>query len=212
MNTSVTPAVPYCKTYANIAALTSTGVLLVENADLHVKGQLTGKITLGCVGTGNVWIDSSVTYNTQPTLRGDGSLDFGAVPDMLGIVADNYVYVTDPGSSGGNHACCPGTDANREIDAAIFSRLNGFQAENYNSRSVETLTIKGSLQQNTRGAVGTSDSHGNIVSGFHKNYNFDDRFMTSTPYGYPATTQFSITNWSEDTKIPSDFWNDIPMQ
>jgi len=48
-----------CSTYANVAALTSNGVLLVNASELHIKGQLNGvNITLGCIRNrepGNDW-------------------------------------------------------------------------------------------------------------------------------------------------------------
>ena len=34
------PGIKACTTYANVAALTSTGVLLVNSSELHVKGVL----------------------------------------------------------------------------------------------------------------------------------------------------------------------------
>ena len=73
-----------------------------------------------------------------------------------------------------------------------------FGVSNYASRSPSgDLTIYGSVVQQVRGAVGTFNSRG-LVSGFHKDYYWDDRFDTDAPpYFPPISEKIEISGWSE---------------
>jgi hypothetical protein len=206
MNASPNGTIPKCTTYASISALTTDGVLLVQNAELHVKGVLDGKITLGCVDTVNgsgvktglssVWIDESVTYKEPPPCTRAPS---NTSNDMLGIVTTNNINVSehidnDPGKA---------TLKNVTINASMFSQTGSFTAENYGSRGdCGKLSIVGGIQQKTRGAVGTGNP---ITDGFHKDYDWDNNLLKGAPAGYPIT-KFAINNWVDIVTIPKGFW------
>jgi cytoskeletal protein CcmA (bactofilin family) len=213
-----TPA-PKCTTYANVAALTSSGVLLVENGELHIKGVLDGQITLGCIdtskivsgnpvnsGLSSVWIDGSITYNQlPPSSQNPGNTS----NDMLGIVATNNILVSQYANHDNTTTTSHGSTTNDgtelqnvTIDASLFSQTGGFGAENYSSRPSDgTLHIVGGIQQKTRNAVG----QGFGANGFLKDYDWDNNLRTMQPKGYPKTP-FTIQSWVDNTTIPTSFW------
>jgi hypothetical protein len=201
--------VPKYKDYATVGALTSSGVLLVQNAELHVKGVLNGQITIGCVdtvkivsgkpvnsGLSSVWIDGSVTYNDAPP-----SFQYpnNVSDDMLGIVATNNITV----SQYLNHNVNTGHVALGDvtIDASMFCQAagKGFGSENPGGRVSAMLHVVGGVQQDTRQIVGQNGK------GFKKDYDWDKNLLTHQPVGYPRTA-FVVQNWVDNTSIPTRFW------
>lgn len=152
----------------------------------RVKGVVDGRVT---VAAPNVYIDDDIQYERNPQTT--------ASDDILGLVADQNVYVTDN----------PANNNNCVIDACIFTRSGSFTAENYNTRPVSgELQILGSIVQNTRGPVGTF-SGSTIKSGFSKRYRYDDRLSDPNfrPPFYPGfyVKTYAITNWWESYRVPS---------
>jgi hypothetical protein len=124
-----------------------------------------------------VWLDSSLTYAANPLT--------GASDDLLGIVADRDVYITD--------------NSNNEdftLHGTVFSRTKGLTAENYDTRDRGTFNLLGGIQQYQRGPVGTF-SGGGIVSGFQKNYRYDERFYVDRPPHFPTTGSYEVLSWYE---------------
>jgi hypothetical protein len=201
-------AIKACSTYASIDALTSTGVLLATGGDLHVKGQLNGKITLGNTGTGDVYIDSSVTYlHTPPTAK--NNLPLSDPYDLLAIVANNDIHVADDAD---NNQVIGGVPKGVEIDASMYSLNGGFGADNYNNRSISgtnhysgILKVIGGIQQSARNPVGASG--GTPVLGFLKDYEYNNNLQIVSPKGYP-TTVFAIQWWTDSTLVHTSFWNE----
>jgi hypothetical protein len=203
-----------CTTYANVGQLTSNGVLLVNGSELHVKGVLgdkTGsnpvKITLGAIGTGSiVMIDSSVVYNPK-TPPPDSRNPLAICNDMLGIVSQNDILVTDTQhpnkTSGGSpdgikiYATANNNNAGDvNINASMYSSSGGFGAENYSTRGNNgTLRVVGGIQELNRTAVAQGTSEG-----FLKSYDYDQNLQYNTPKGYPST-RFMIQNWVDSTII-----------
>ena len=213
-----------CTTYANVNALTSNGVLLVDGSELHVKGVMGDasgnnpvKITLGAINTGSiVMIDSSLVYNpaTPPPCSRN---QHPAVPcnDMLGIVSQNQIFITDTqhpysvshsAGEGGNknYATANNNNAgNVEVDATMYSSTQGFGAENHGTRGNNgTLRVVGGIQEQNRVTVGTTSGQG-----FDKSYDYDLNLQYSSPKGYPST-RFLIQNWVDSTIVNDQaFWN-----
>ena len=199
-----TGTIKACSTYANVAALTSTGVLLVNSSELHVKGVLNNvQITLGAIGTGSiVMIDSSVCYKQPPP---DSRNPNAVSNDILGIVAQNNIYVTDTKHPNATNKTSDGaTDvinyaaANNNntgdvtINATMYSSTGGFGAENYSTRGDNgTLRIVGGIQENNRNAVASG-----TTEGFLKSYDYDLDLQYNSPKGYPVT-RFLIQSWSD---------------
>lgn len=186
-------------------------VVLINNGDLHVSGQVDGRLTLVAMqgsgssarvssssynnkiegqsvdvdmtygngstnhNAGNVIINGDVTYTNMPTDVNDGR-------DLLGLVADNSIAVGKQ------------TSVNLTIDASLFARQGKFFNSRYQSATLGTLTLFGSMAQKTRGAVGTIGT-----SGYLKNYSYDKRFertKTSPPMS-PSTGSYNVVYWRE---------------
>ncbi len=159
------------------------GTIVADNAVLRIKGTVSGQLTVGASGSngyGNVYIDDNVVYNSDPRTNPNST-------DLLGIVAKNNVLITD---NVPNH-----NDV--IIDGAIYAESGGFGAQNYSTRPISgTIYLLGGITQNSRAAVGTFNSYG-IVSGFYKNYRYDNRLMLSSPPYFPNTGAFEIVSWYE---------------
>jgi len=190
---------PYCKYYKDVAELTKSGVVLVKNAEVHVKGVLNGRITIGALGTGSkVWIDSSLVYQTSP-IKEDGSKNSDC-DDMLGIVADNGIRISEGAENNGSKP------KGVTIHAALFSKNDGFGAYNYDTRPVGgTLKVVGGIHTKKRVPVGTFVG-GTTTHGFQKDYWFDERMKENPPIAYPRFNYYTITNWYDQTEFPDEFW------
>lgn len=170
-------------TSAKTSTFAPNGTIVADNAILRIQGTLTGKLTVGASYTtkgGNVYIDDDVVYTTDPRTNSSSS-------DLLGIVAQNNVYVTDNSNT-----------INVHIDAAIYAQSGGFGAENYSTRSKDGyIYLLGGITQNGRLAVGTLDSKGNISTGFSKSYTYDNRLLVNVPPNFPSTGSYEVISWFE---------------
>lgn len=161
------------------------GVIFAQDAVLRLEGTVKGRYSIGVSGSsyygkGKVFLDNDLLYSSNPKTN-PGSTD------LLGIVSQNDIMVTD-------------NTANRssiDIYASLYSQSGGFGAQNYDSRpNSGYINLYGGIQQNIRRAVGTFNSYG-IVSGFSKNYKYDERLRNSFPPNYPGTGRFQIVSWFE---------------
>ena len=166
-----------------LPTLAPGGVIFAENSTVRLKGTVKGQYSVACSGPsgkGNIYLDDDIVYATNPLIDKSST-------DLLGIVADNKVLITDnvPNQS----------DIN--IHASIYSENEGFGAENYSTRPVSgDINLVGGIIQHTRQAVGTFGGSG-ISSGFAKKYRYDERFMLMSPPGYPGTGDLEIVSWYE---------------
>lgn len=160
------------------------GVIYVDNGTVRLKGTIKGAYTIGVSGSigtrGSVYLDDDIVYQNNPKTNPMST-------DMLGIVAQNKVLITDNAANN--------SDIN--INASIYVQDGGFGAENYNVRAVSgNINLLGGIQQNTRLPVGTF-SGTTVTHGFAKQYRYDDRFMVISPPFYPGTGGFEILSWYE---------------
>ena len=174
-------------THAYLPTYAPNGVIYVASGNIHVLGTFKGQATICANGTsgstskGNVYLDDNVQYNTDPRTNPASS-------DMLGIVAENNIIITDntPNRS----------DIN--IQASLFSMTGGLFAENYDDRPLSgTINLLGGISQQQRQPVGTFSGSGTLTSGFHKNYQYDNRFLVSSPPAFPNTGLFEVLSWKE---------------
>jgi Tfp pilus assembly protein PilX len=183
----VTYTYPAANEYAGPAGPQTTYVC--RNGDAFVKGNFHGALTIGAQN--NLYVTGSITYTD-------------ANNDILGLVGQSAVTVWNPMScsSTNNGVCTAGNllalplNANLEIDAAIASNGGTFQVQNYNFGAVlGTLTVKGSIAQKFRGAVGTGSSSGNRSTGFAKDYGYDTRLSNTAPPKFlkPVSTTYGVT-------------------
>ncbi|MCZ7612957.1 MAG: hypothetical protein M5T52_05325 [Ignavibacteriaceae bacterium] len=159
------------------------GVIFVENAIVRLKGIVKGTYSLAVSGSsdkGMIYLDDDIIYKTNP-------LASESATDILGIVAENSVLITD---NTANH-----NDIN--INASIYCEDGGFGSENYDKRPISgNINLIGGIIQNTRRAVGTFDKSG-IKTGFAKRYRYDERFMIASPPMFPGTGGLEIVSWFE---------------
>ena len=168
-------------TAAYAPTLTLNGTIFAQNAVVHVQGTVKGQYTLGVSGTaskGKVFIDDDLLYNSNPDTNPNST-------DLLGIVAQNDVMITD-------------NTANRNninIYASIFSQEGGFGADKYDTRPPSgSINLHGGICQYIRRAVGTF-SGSTITHGFSKTYLYDNRLRSISPPFFPDTGRFQLVSW-----------------
>lgn len=190
----------------------NNGTIFANEATVRLKGTVDGKYTIGAsesdpiiVESGYwrwnrrrrryVWIDTSSEVKIGGQVFLDDDLVYKDSPlvddkvsdDVLGIVAENEIYITDNAANK--------NDIN--IHAAMYSQTKGFGAENYSSRGKSgNINLLGGITQESRMAVGTF-SGSTIVSGFSKRYRYDERFMVMSPPYFPGTGNFEVVSWFE---------------
>jgi hypothetical protein len=171
--------------YRLASTFAPNGAINFANAEVHLTGTVKGRYTISTSGTsgnqGSVFLDNDIVYNTNPLTNPNST-------DMLGIVAQQNVWVTDNTANNTNGI---------NIHASIYCQSGSFGAQNYDSRPVAGfINLLGGITQATRGAVGTLQS-GVINHGFSKKYRYDDRLLISYPPAYPGCGSFEVVSWFE---------------
>ncbi len=140
-------------------------------------------------GCGNAFIKG--TYSKDLTIAAESDVVIrGSVTktndSVLGLIANQFVRVNHPVSSGGTPTSCSNKTADPfyftdvQIDAAILALNHSFTVDSYFCGSpLGTLTVNGVIAQQYRGPVGTGGS--SISTGYVKNYNYDDRLSLRQP-------------------------------
>lgn len=171
-----------------LPGVAKNGLIYAKDCTVRLKGTIKGQYTLGCssptasTGKGTVWLDDDIVYNTNPLVDHSST-------DLFGIVAENYVWITD--NYANNHT------GGINIQASIFSEKWGFGAYDYAGRPVGgDINLLGGIQQNYRQPVGTFNKYG-IASGYSKLYRYDSRLQYISPPFYPGTGGFKIVSWFE---------------
>ncbi len=175
-----------------------------RNGDVFLEGTLKGQLTVAAEN--NVVVTWHVQY--QGGLSGT---------DLLGLVANNFVEIYHPVNCASGTAAACNLNANFPNETArnaIFSNVN-LQAANLSvNHSVRVqmwdrgaplgaLHVRGILAQRYRGPVGTN-SGGAIVSGFSKDYVYDQRLKYLSPPKFldPVASQWGVNTWAEvDTPV-----------
>jgi Tfp pilus assembly protein PilX len=161
-------------------------------ADVFVNGTYSQGLTIGA--------DNDIIVNGNTLRQGNG---------MLGLIANNFVRLWHPvnrsscGSNAGSSSMGPGPLTNPEVDAAILSLNHSFIVDNYDCGAPNgTLKVVGAIAQKYRGPVGTG-SGTTIVTGYIKNYNYDDRFKTQNPPYFlnPVDSKWQMIRFTE--QIPA---------
>jgi hypothetical protein len=135
-----------------------------ECGNVYVHGNYSGQLTIA--SENDIVVDGNLTNSG------------GGMGGMLGLIANNFVRVYHPCSSGNNEG---GSLSNLEIDAAILAINHSFIVDNYNCGSpLGTLSVTGAIAQKFRGPVGTFGG-GGVSTGYSKNYVYDDRLRYIEP-------------------------------
>jgi hypothetical protein len=150
-------------------ALPSNGVIYVDNASCTAGYDRTPDYTEPS-GCGNVYVHGSyganLTIGAANDVIVDGNLTRGSEDLLLGLIANNFVRVYHPCSSGTNGT---GSVSNIDIDAAILALNHSFIVDNWAcGNSLGNLNVDGAIAQYFRGPVGTSGG-----TGYIKNYTYN---------------------------------------
>jgi hypothetical protein len=149
--------------------------------NVYVHGTFTGQVTIAAEN--DVIVDGSVCRTTGTCSSSGGSPNGNG---MLGLIANNFVRVYHPYAAQTSKGDCDGSNgsgslSNPRIDAAILSITHSFIVDHYDcGNPLGTLTVNGAISQKFRGPVGTF-SGSSTVSGYSKNYNYDDRLRYLEP-------------------------------
>ncbi len=162
-----------------LSVLAPTGALY-STETVHVKGDFNGELSV--YTSQNIYIEGNLAYADDPMINPHSD-------DMLGLIAGQNVIVADNADTQGDVT----------VQASIMAMTGSFLAENYNTRAVNgSLRLLGSIYQQDRGAIGTFDwGTNNILSGFQKNYRFDDRLSSAAPPYYPFVRNLQLIAWWE---------------
>jgi hypothetical protein len=188
----------------NLALSDVANNVIYSSLDVHVKGILDGRLTIG--SGDDVMIEGSTTYESYPdAYHRDPALDDpnaealllaqNQTKDMLGLVATDNVEI-------------PSGKGNITIHGSIFAKDGSFTADDWNCGHAEgRINLIGSICQNERGAVGQTNGNG-----YKKSYRFDPRFedqfsedASMHPPAFPSYYQPSnvtIQNWWEKPREP----------
>lgn len=181
----------------------NNGVLYVDHAGACSNEYPTAAKYTESAACGNVYVSGTYAKSltiaargdviVRPTLNArldnfssDANLTAVAGSDAtLGLIADNFIRVghrvqTVNGNCDNYGTASEPTVTNVRIEAAILSLKHSFIADNYHCGKLGTLTVVGAIAQRYRGVVGTF-SGTTIVSGFAKDYWYDDRFRYRSP-------------------------------
>ena len=156
---------------------------------------------------GNAYVvgnySSSVTIAAQNDVIVSGNIttDLNG-PAVMGLVANNFIRVmhgvtTRSGNTQG--ACGSATNVDSQtfpslrIDAALLALKHSFIVDNYDCGAPISgnLTVNGAIAQIFRGTVGTTNS-GKVISGYLKNYTYDDRLAAQQP---PYLFDLASASW-----------------
>jgi hypothetical protein len=146
-------------------------------------------------GCGNVYVEGNYSKSLTVASSDDVIINGNLIPTglepgqeptgsaTLGIIANHYVRIYHPVENGkfGCQNASSGDIKNPWIYAALLSTQHSVVVDNYNCGSpLGELNIYGAIAQNYRGIVATGNSKG-VVTGYVKNYNYDDRLAVDEP-------------------------------
>lgn len=185
-----------------------------------VSGTLDGRLTIAAAK--DIYITgkdpTNFSYNAAASTGGlryaNNDLDQagGMTDDMLGLIAAGYVRILHhdwphdrPGSwwDGTPYYTRVDDVAPNDISiyAAIFALNWAFEFEDYDDDLKGVITLRGSITQKYRGAVGTFYSgSGTRRSGYSKDYHHDPRMLYDTPPHFlePVNAGWEIVNWRRE--------------
>jgi hypothetical protein len=177
-----------------------------RNGDVFIEGTLTGQLTVAAEN--NIVVTWHLQY--QNGLSGT---------DLLGLVANNFVEIYHPVSctSGSSSSC--NLNANFPLEtprnakftepmlhAANLSVNHSVRVQMWNRGApLGTFHVRGVFAQRYRGPVGTNSS-GTIVTGFSKDYVYDQRLKYLSPPKFldPVAAQWGVSTWAEN-EVPDSY-------
>jgi hypothetical protein len=174
-----------------MTALTTSQVIGVKNADLHIKGTYSGQVTVAAfsgasgpsTNKGNVWVDGNVVANDNPRTNPNST-------DMLGIVAERMAYITKD--------LTRNTSSILDIQAAIYCHNGELTAEDFwTIPKSGRVSLFGGVTQKTAGSLGVFGS-GGILNGYFYSIRHDPRFLAIGPPKFPFSRRYRLIAWWEN--------------
>jgi Tfp pilus assembly protein PilX len=164
--------------------------------DLFIKGSYSQNVTFA--SSNDIVVTGNITRTTDAW--------------MLGLIPDKFARIYHPVRRLADGQCdilnggvpTSGTPLNNpQIDAAILALTRSFAVDGHECGPVYgTLTVRGAIAQKYRGTVGTL-SGGTAVTGYIKNYQYDDRLAQRSPPRFmnPVQPAWALANQTE--QIPA---------
>lgn len=153
--------------------------------DINIKGTLNGQLTLH--SEKDIEIMGDVVYAEDPR-------EYENSDDMLGLVSEHNVVIDDDAHRDNGHS-------DITIHASIMALDQSFYVEDYDKGDPRgTLHLLGGIIQERRGPVGTHrrvDEKIIRVSGYSKEYEYDDRLLRMNPPSFPRKSFFDIYYWKD---------------
>lgn len=158
--------------------------LIYVNGDVRTRGRVNGQITM--IATKEIYITDDILYSDS---NSNGTLAVGTTK-TLGLISSDDIVISNTTAN----------QTNCRINGALLALGTSFKVEDHTSGNPRgTLTIWGSLSQNTRGPVGTFGG-GGVQSGYSKDYHYDNRFINTPPPYYPVTGQYAMYSWHDQNQ------------
>ncbi len=189
--------------------LPPNGVIYVHNSSCATGFQRSQSYALN-TGCGDVWVKGS--YGRDLTIAADNDIvingDLTHANDglLLGLIANNFVRIYHPVTfnTSGPGGCTNKADAlsGPTIQAAILALRHSFIVDNWHCGApLGDLNVDGAIAQRFRGPVGTGNST-SIVTGYRKEYEYDDRLRYREPPYFldPVQASWRIARETEQAK------------
>jgi hypothetical protein len=189
----------------------SNGVVFVEKVP-NTTCSIASPVRLDyTTGAGCAVLTVRGTYNKSLTLgsRDDILIDNNIIQQtgsdsVLGLIAQRFVRVKHQVQTGCGSNVASGTNSNLRIDAAILALNDSFIVDNWQcGAALQTLTVNGAIAQKFRGPVGTFQSDGSRVTGYAKNYNYDDRLRYRSPPYFVEPVKASWKVVRQNEQVPA---------
>ena len=167
-------------------------------------------------GCGDIWVKGNYTEDLTIAAANDvvinGNLVRGTGADgaLLGLVGNNFVRVYHPVDSNPKgdddvvNGCRNKPDAlvGLTIHAAILALQHSFIVDNwFCGKPMSELNVHGAIAQKFRGPVGTTSS-GSVITGYKKNYEYNDRLRYREPPYFldPVQASWRISRETEQQR------------
>ncbi|MEW5952872.1 MAG: hypothetical protein AB1815_03825 [Bacillota bacterium] len=204
--------------YVDAATSGTTGKFGTRPGDAFVSGTLNGRLTIAAANdiyiTGrdptnytfnNAAVTDGIRYaitTFSDVVQSGEKIGVSASNDhdMLGLVANNDVWILGTGWFSGNPADVAPDDIT--IHAALFAINGSFGYESYTTYTKGDINFVGSLIQRTRAPVGLFDAtSGQKTRGYDKNYAYDPRMAFTAPPRFlqPAAAGWDVFSWEENS-------------
>jgi hypothetical protein len=154
-------------------------------SDIHVSGTFDGQMTIGV--DGNIIITDDIVYEgSTPGLGPDQDCD-----DVLGMIAAGHPN---------GDIIIENNAANRddvEIHGVMMALQKNIEAEDYQHGAPRgVIKIYGGMLADYSIHLGQYNDDV-VISGYARDYNYDNRLFTMPPPFFPFTGSFSVVSWEE---------------